>query len=92
MDLVYLPDALIRKRHTHSQVGLSDMERKQNVEGAFWANPRLISGKSVLLMDDVATTGSTPAAASDSLVASGASKVFAFTLARALAHHGFNIA
>lgn len=91
-DLVYSPNVLVRQRHTRSQVGLSALERKQNVERAFWANPRLMSRKSVLLMDDVATTGSTLAAASDALVVSGASKVYAFTLARALTHHGFNIA
>lgn len=83
LDLTYSSNALIRKRHTRSQVGLSALERKQNVEGAFWANPRLTSGKSILLMDDVATTGPTLAAASKALVSSGASKIYALTLARA---------
>ena len=92
LDLAYSPNALIRKKHTRSQVGLSALERKNNVEGAFWANPKLTSGKSILLMDDVATTGSTLAAASEALVASGAAKIYALTLARALDHHGFNVA
>ena len=43
------------------------------------------------MMDDVATTGSTLAAAASALVDSEASRVYALTLARALAHHGLDI-
>ena len=42
-------------------------------------------------MDDVATTGSTLAAAASVRVDSGASRVHALTLARALSHHGIDI-
>lgn len=83
--------ALLRKRHTRSQVGLSAEERKINVEGAFWADPTRVKGKSILIMDDVATTGSTLSAASHALLDAGASRVYAFTIARALSHHGLNI-
>jgi ComF family protein len=88
MGLVYSSRILIRKKHTLSQVGLSAIERKKNVEGAFWADAQLTTGKSILLMDDVATTGSTLAAAASALVDAGASRVYALTLARALSHHG----
>jgi len=82
---------LFRKKHTPSQVGLSTNDRKKSVEGAFWADAKLITGQSILLMDDVATTGSTIAAAASAQVASGASRVYALTLARALSHRGFDI-
>ena len=82
---------LVRERHTLSQVGLSAEERKKNVEGAFKADPNRIKGKSILIMDDVATTGSTLSAAARTLVDAGASKVFALTIARALSHHGLKI-
>jgi ComF family protein len=91
MDLVYSPNALVRCKNTRSQVGLSASERMKNVEGAFEGKCKLISGKSVLLMDDVATTGSTLYSAAEALKTSGAVKVYTLTLARALAHHGYNI-
>lgn len=91
MGLMYSSKVLFRKKHTHSQVGLSAIERKKNVEGAFWADSKLITGKSILLMDDVATTGSTIAAAASALVDSGASRVYALTLARAISHHGLDV-
>jgi len=72
-------------------LGFLRLERKKNVEGAFWADANWIKGKSILLMDDVATTGSTLAAAASVRVDSGASRVHALTLARALSHHGLDI-
>jgi ComF family protein len=91
LGLAYSSRVLLRKKHTLSQVGLSAIERKKNVEGAFWAEPKLAAGKSILLMDDVATTGSTLASAAIALVEAGASRVYAITLARALSHHGFDL-
>ena len=84
----YAPKALTRARETRSQVGLSAAERKENVSGAFHSNPAPVSGKTVLLMDDVATTGATLASCSKALLESGARGVYALTLARALPHHG----
>lgn len=82
---------LVRARETHSQVGLSPVERKANIAGAFRADPGWVAGKSILLMDDVATTGSTLEACSDALVKAGAKTVYALSLAKALPHHGFQI-
>lgn len=88
----YEPHALTRARETRSQVGLTAVERKENVSGAFRSDPIRVSGKNVLLMDDVATTGATLSACADALLQSGAKKVYSLTLARALPHHGLHIA
>jgi predicted amidophosphoribosyltransferase len=72
-------------------VGLSALERRNNVEGAFWANLKVFSNKSVLLMDEVATTGSTLDSASQALYEAGVINVYAVTVTSALAHHGLNV-
>jgi predicted amidophosphoribosyltransferase len=48
-----------------------------------------VAGKSILLLDDVATTGATLSSAAEALRQGGAMRVLAATLARALPHHGF---
>ena len=80
----YLPDGLQRKRETRSQVGLTGDQRRQNLSGAFVASPEVVEGRSVLLVDDVFTTGSTGNACARALRAAGAQAVFLFTLARAV--------
>lgn len=82
----YLPHGLRRARHTRSQVGLSVEERKQNIKDAFLADPKIVSGKVILLMDDVSTTGATLVDASRALTKSGAKAVYAYTIAKALSH------
>lgn len=91
LGVAYLPRALEKIRHTETQVGKTKTERKDNVRGAFRGSPQLVAGKSVLILDDVATTGSTLQAASLALQEAGAARVFALTLARALPHHGLHI-
>ncbi len=80
----FLPQAVKRIRNTPSQVGLNASERKNNVTGAFTANPEIIKNKSVLLVDDVATTGSTLTACTQAILNAGAKNVYALTLARAV--------
>lgn len=87
----YVPQGLARSRETASQVGLSALERKENVAGAFRADPRRISGRTVIVMDDVATTGATLSACAQALLDAGAKQVHALTIARALPHHGLKI-
>ncbi len=73
---------LIRQRATAHQVGLGRADRAQNVAGAFNCTGDT-TGKHVMLVDDVATTGATLEACAVALREAGASTVTAFTLARA---------
>ena len=88
MGLAYATDALARSRETRSQVGLTRTERQQNVRSAFCAEQRRVKGRVVLVVDDVATTGSTLSSCAEALYAAGARDVFAFTVSRALPRHG----
>lgn len=80
----YQPGVLMRTRETRSQVGLSAAERRQNMDGAFSARANRVSGKTILIVDDVTTTGSTMNACAQALRQAGASAVYGLTLARAL--------
>jgi ComF family protein len=80
----FIPQAVKRIRNTPSQVGLNAPERKKNVDGAFTANPEIVKNRTVLLVDDVATTGATLAASTQALLSAGAENVYALTLARAV--------
>jgi len=85
--LDYAPQALQKSRETRSQVGLTLSQRWENVRDAYQADPEAVKRKSILLMDDVATTGSTIQACADALLSAGARDVYAITIARALSHH-----
>ncbi|MDP2777980.1 MAG: ComF family protein [Anaerolineales bacterium] len=87
LNLRYAPNELLRRKETRSQVGLTKVERKANVQNAFQAGVGVI-GKSILVMDDVSTTGSTLSSGAEALYSSGAKDVYALTVARALPHHG----
>jgi len=91
LGLDYQPNALTRARETRSQVGLSAVERQENVQDAFHADPKKVSGRTVLLIDDVSTTGATLSSAAEALYASGAREVYAVTIARALPHHSLKV-
>ncbi len=74
------PTALRRIRHTAPQVSLSRDQRLANLKNAFLARPS-VTGKRILLIDDVATTGGTAIAAAEALMAAGATGVGLVALA-----------
>jgi len=90
--LAYAPDALLRDQETRSQVGLTKVQRQENVRKAFRANQARATGRVVLLVDDVATTGSTLSSCARALREAGARDVFAFTVSRAMPRHGLRFA
>ncbi len=75
-------DALCRVRDTASQMRLKAADRRRNVEDAFRCTTDRLSGRRVLLVDDVCTTGATLEACADALRRGGAREVWALTLAR----------
>lgn len=88
----YWPQALLRTRNTATQGGQTRAERFKNVSNAFVANPKTaaqLTGKNILLLDDVLTTGATASACATALLAAGAARVDVLTVARvALGGHG----
>lgn len=83
LDLPFLPAALVRKRATRSQGGLSRTGRHRNIAGAFKVRTGVrLTGRPVLLVDDVLTSGATAQACSRALLRAGALSVSIVTVAR----------
>lgn len=81
----WVPDALIRPRHTATQDGRDRDGRFANLDGAIRVHPRngaKIAGRRVLLVDDVMTSGATFSAATQACLAAGAAGVDVIALAR----------
>ena len=76
-------NALERMRETQSQVGLDRQERHMNVEGAFRADSRIVQGQSIVLIDDLLTSGATLKNCAIALLNAGAAQVFCLTVGRA---------
>ncbi len=81
--LVVDEQALVRWRITAPQVKLDARRREENVHDAFRCSGDALTGKQVLLIDDVCTTGSTLEACAVALYEGGARGVQALTLAHA---------
>jgi predicted amidophosphoribosyltransferase len=77
---------LDRTRPIGRQTGLTRVERRRNVRGAFVGSGEALGGarRTVVLVDDVYTTGATAAAAASALRAAGARTVHVVTFARAI--------
>jgi ComF family protein len=78
-------ERLLRTRDTLSQTGLTRHQRQENVRGAFVAvDPAKLAGATVVVVDDVFTTGTTVSECAKVLLRAGAEKVYVATVARVL--------
>lgn len=76
--------SLVRKRETASQTGLTRQQRHANLRGAFAVvHPERVKGRTILIVDDVMTTGTTAGECARVLLRAGAKEVFVATVARA---------
>lgn len=80
--LVFWRKGLERKRETIAQSELTPEERKRNLKGAFLATADF-TGKRVLLVDDIFTTGATCNECAKVLYRAGAKEVMVFVLSAA---------
>jgi ComF family protein len=90
----WCPDVLIKSRRTESQKGKSASGRDRNVRGSFAVRARhadTVKGATILLVDDVFTTGATLNACARVLKRAGARRVMAVTLARVIKPIGIDL-
>ena len=84
-DIPLDPFTLQRHRETPPQTQLNEAERRKNMRGAFTVDAdRPVTGKNILLVDDVYTSGATVNECSRTLKKHGAKDVYVLTLARAV--------
>lgn len=75
-------NAIKRKVYTESQTSMNLIERQENISGAFVVkNQKKFDGKSILLVDDVITTGATIAECGRTLMEAGADRIYAASIA-----------
>jgi ComF family protein len=75
--------SLRRIRYTQPQTGLKSEERRKNVRRAFHiVDRKVVKGRTILLVDDVTTTGNTLNECARTLKRAGSKKVLCLTLAR----------
>jgi len=85
MDIPIYPYALARSWNSLTQRDLGKVDRKENAELSYKAGlTNGLTGKTILLVDDLLTTGCTLAACADRLLDSGAAKVYGLTAAATL--------
>jgi ComF family protein len=78
-------DVLIKNKQTEPQTSLDRKQRRANIKNAFSiGNASKITGKSILLIDDVYTTGATADECAKVLIKEGAKSVDVLTLARGM--------
>lgn len=85
IDRKYDPSVLRRKGHPKRQSKLTEEERRKNAIDTFRVtHPERVRGRTVLVIDDVITTGSTLSECAKTLKLAGAERVWCLTLARSI--------
>jgi ComF family protein len=80
--LPVIEDCLVRVREAQPQVRAADVEeRRRNVADAFVCSDESVSGKRIILIDDVCTSGATLESCAAALKNKGATSVWGLTLA-----------
>lgn len=75
--------SLVRRKNAAPQARTTSVEqRRENVAGAFAVRGRALKGKTVLLVDDVCTSGATLDSCAIALKKGGASSVWGLTVAK----------
>jgi ComF family protein len=83
IDLPVIENCLIRVKQAKPQVRAGDVrERRRNVADAFVCRDAEVSGKQIILIDDVCTSGATLESCATALKNKGAMSVWGLTLAR----------
>ncbi len=83
IDLPVIEDCLIRVKQAQPQVRAVDVEeRRRNVADAFVCRDEKVSGRQIILIDDVCTSGATLESCAAALKNKGAASVWGLTLAR----------
>jgi len=86
MGISYRPHGLVRLKNTGTQTRKSRFDRSGNVADVFMPGPDFdVHGKSVILVDDVITTGSTLTASAMALLSAGAERISIAAIAYAAA-------
>lgn len=87
IDRTFRRRVLVRRGSPARQSTLTEDERRRNVVGTFAvAKPEWVRGRTVLLVNDILTTGATLGEAVKTLKAAGAARVWSATLARSVRH------
>ncbi len=81
LKLPLLKDALTKVKNSSSQKSLTKKEREENLKSCFKAEGEAVNGKTLILVDDVLTTGATADAVTRELKKRGAKKVYLVTAA-----------
>lgn len=76
--------ALRRSKDTGTQTSRNRIERDLSLTDAFSGNPAKLKGRSVLLVDDIITTGATINHCSQALLLAGATRVYAISIAKTM--------
>jgi len=82
LHLAVAAEAMARVRHTTPQSQLPGPRRRENIQGAFVADPAVAAGQNIILVDDVMTTGATVETAARALSQAGAARVVVLVVAR----------